>query len=161
MLSIKNKELLLDEYKSELSKTEATLEAMKKIKIKEQECKCPLCNSLVKPGDVTHNKVEDIEYVGEQLSKKIVGLEKLLSNEREKIYQIDANIEKDNYKKRIFLNALNEFKQNLEMPYLAEIESINSLIRDLQEQKNKLNSLYDMHNEMEANCRSLNECFLY
>ncbi len=158
-LSIKNKEMLLQDYHNELDEMYATLEAMKKIKIIEQKNKCPLCDSLI-ANDIQDNifdiDFDDVENVCTQLKKKIAGLEKTIINENEKVREIENEIEILTGKLLIFSNALDEYKKNIELPNLSEIETYNSLIRDLQNEKNKLNSLIEMHNEINKNTITLN-----
>lgn len=151
LLSIKNKEVLLDDYKSEISKMNATIEAMKKIKITEHENKCPLCNSMLEAENSPQESLEDVELVYEQLVKKIAGLEKVLETEQGKFKEIEEEIDKNKSRKSIFINAINEYRNNMQIPNLSEIESLNSLIRDLQNEKNKLNSLCDVHSDVNAN----------
>lgn len=155
LLSIKNKELLLAEYKDEHIKLEATVEAMKKIKIVDHKEQCPLCNSFVPLVQNEEEQCEDVERVVEQLKNKIETLERLSTNEKEKISQIDNELSTLYEKKQVYYNALDTYKNNIEIPFLSEIESINSIIRDFTTEKNKINSLIDIHNEMANNITNL------
>jgi hypothetical protein len=155
LLSIKNKEILLAEYKDEHIRLEATVEAMKKIKIVDHKEKCPLCNSFVPLMQDGEERCEDVEKVVEQLKNKIETLEKFSLNEKEKINHVDNELNILYEKKQVYHNALETYKNNIEIPFLSEIESINSIIRDFTTEKNKINSLMDIHNEMANNLINL------
>ena len=149
-LSVLNKQLLISEYQEEREKLEATLEAMKKIKITEQSEHCPLCNSVI---NVVYedNNVEDIEVAVNQINSKLKTLKKLLENDQYRISKYEQQLNTYNEKKEIYNNALSEYKNNIEVPLLSEIETYNSLIKDITEERNKINSLIDIHKEIEQN----------
>lgn len=154
-LSIKNKEILLIDYNEEKSKLMATLEAMKKIKIIEHSERCPLCHNVVSIKSDTEDNNEEIEKALNQLQDKIETLNDLISIDKDKVLKITNSLGKLYQKKKIYIMALNEYQDNLETPYLAEIESINSMIKDYTTEKNKINSLIDIHNEVKENLSNL------
>lgn len=149
-LSIKNKKELLKDYKEEQSQLYATLEAMKKIKKIEHSEKCPLCNNLIKVNEVTES-YEDIEDVLKNIKNKIEMLMSMIDIDEDKCNIIMQDYNKLNDKKQIYINALEKYQENIKIPYLSEIESINSMIRDYNIDKNKINSLIDIHNEIKEN----------
>lgn len=150
-LSIKNKEVLLTDYNYEHSRLLATLEAMKKIKIVEHSEKCPLCSSLISIKNEAETNNEDIEKAVQQIENKIETLKKLIVFDTEKVTKNLSYLGKLHEKKQIYINALTEYESNFEVPYLSEIESINSVVKDFIYEKNKINSLIDIHKEMEEN----------
>lgn len=154
-LSIKNKELLLNDYFEEKEKLEATLEAMKKIKISEQSERCPLCHTIIEVKEENYESNEDIEKALIQMEDKIDTLQNLLLIDHEKLTISKSKINRVNEKRKIYVAALNEYKNNMEVPYLSEIESINSLIKDITEERNKINSFIDIHNEIESNATQI------
>jgi hypothetical protein len=154
-LSIKNKESLLEDYNDEHTRLQATLEAMKKIKIMEHSEKCPLCSSLISVKSETEISNEDIEKAVRQIEDKIETLKKLILSDSDKIKTGVLELEKLTEKKQIYISALNEYQNNFEVPYLSEIESINSIIKDLITEKNKISSLIDFHREIKENSDKL------
>lgn len=154
-LSITNKELLLHDYLEEKGKLEATLEAMKKIKISEQSEICPLCHTIIEVKQENHESNEDIEKALNQMEDKIDTLQNLILVDSKKLTVDNSKINRINEKRKIYITALNEYKKNMEVPYLSEIESINSLIKDLTEERNKINSFIDIHNEIERNAAQI------
>ncbi|WXR60953.1 hypothetical protein WG909_11710 [Peptostreptococcaceae bacterium AGR-M142] len=156
-LLIKNKKLLLEDYSDEKEKLDATLEAMKKIKIAEQSERCPLCQTIIKVKQESFETNEDIERALNQIENKIETLQDLVSIDMEKMKDYKIEFNKMNEKRKIYIEALNEYKKNIEVPYLPEIESINLLIRDITEERNKVNSLIDIHNEMDKNTRDISK----
>lgn len=149
-LSVLNKQLLVTEYETEKEKLEATLEALKKIKITEHSEHCPLCNSIINVV-YEENNVEDVEVAINQLKTKMKTLQKLLRQDQQKIVECQQRLAEHDEKKMIYNNALNEYKSNIEVPFLSEIETYNSLIKDVTEERNKINSLIDIYKEIEEN----------
>lgn len=149
-LSVLNKQLLVSEYEKEKEKLEATLEALKKIKITEHSEYCPLCNNVINVV-YEENNVEDVEVAINQLNTKLITLQKLIKQDQYKIVEYGQQLEEYEEKKMIYNNALNEYKSNIEVPFLSEIETYNSLIKDVTEERNKINSLIDIHKEIEEN----------
>ncbi|WP_252223911.1 hypothetical protein [Clostridium sp. ZBS2] len=154
-LSIKNKEILLLDYYDEQSKLMATLEAMKKIKIIDHSERCPLCHTVVSVKNEIEDNNEDIEKALNQIRDKIETLKNLISVDSDKILRDSSELEKLHRKRQIYINALNEYQDNLDTPYLAEIEAMNSMIKDYILEKNKINSLIDIHNEVKENLSGL------
>ncbi len=149
-LSIKNKKELLKDYEEEQLKLYATLEAMKKLKKIDHSEKCPLCNNLIKVNEVTES-YEDIEDVLKNIKNKIEMLISMINIDEDKCNIIMQDYITLNDKKQIYMNALEKYQENIKIPYLSEIESINSMIRDYNIDKNKINSLIDIHNEIKEN----------
>lgn len=152
--SVLNKENLLIDYRREKAKLSATLEAMKKIKITERSESCPLCHSVILVNESVSN-CEDIEIALKTIDDKIKTLQMLLQEDNLILFKTSQEITKLNEKKQIYNSALEEYKKNMEVPYLSEIESYNSLIKDINEERNKLNSLIDIHYEKDANDKAI------
>ena len=149
-LSILNKKNLLNDYEIEREKLAATLEAIKKIKIKDHSEFCPLCHSIIEIVD-EENNCEDIEKALEQTIIKMQTLSELIEEDEIKLVKVEKENVKLIDKKMIYDTALQEYKSNMEVPYLSEIESFNSLIKDLTDEKNKLNTLIDIYHDIEMN----------
>lgn len=155
-LSMKNKEILLRDYKEEEMQLSATLQAMKKVKIVEHSERCPLCHSSIMiKGEDDKDNYEDVERAFIQIKDKIETLNDLSDNDYKKVLVIENEYEKLDKKKKIYISALEKYQENLNIPYLSEIESINSMIRDYNIEKNKINSLVDIHNEINENKKNL------
>lgn len=154
-LSMTNKEVLLQDYRDEHLKLMATLEAMKKIKISNHKERCPLCHTIVASDNNVEDSNEDIEKAINQLESKIETLQNLILLDKDKLLKNSYELERYNQKRMIYANAIEEYQENIDVPYLSEIESINSMIKDLTSEKNKINSLIDIHNEIEKNLSSL------
>ncbi len=150
-ISINNKNVLLEDYQEEYEKLVVTLEAMKKIKISNHKSQCPLCNSMVSVELAEEENCNDIENVVEQLKNKMTTLIKLSTEEKNNINQLEIELKNAYEKKDIYLNAMNEYKGNIDVPYLSEIESINSIIKAYTDDKHKITSLIDIHNDVNRN----------
>lgn len=153
-LSIINKQNLKEDYCEEKIKLTATLEAMKKIKISSHSERCPLCHSMVVVKEDVSSS-EDVEVALKQIEDKLETLEKLRVEEQQVLQRTQQEIVKIEEKKQIYQSALVEYKNNMEIPYLSEIESYNSLIKDITDERNKINSLIDIHHEVEIHVKAL------
>ncbi|CAK7082499.1 hypothetical protein [Tissierella sp.] len=153
--SIRNKEILLQDYFNEKEKLEATLEAIKKIKISEHSERCPLCHTVVEIKQENCETNEDIEKALNQIQDKIETLQNLIEVDSKKIVVERSDTSKISEKRKIYVTALNEYKKNMETPYLSEVESINSLIKDITEERNKINSFIDIHHEIDNNASKI------
>lgn len=153
-LSIMNKQSLKADYNEEKMKLTATLEAMKKIRISSQSERCPLCHSIVVVKEESSTN-EDVESALRQIEDKLETLEKFLDDEKQILIKEKQEVAKSEEKRQIYKSALKEYKRNMEVPYLSEIESYNSLIKDIMEEKNKINSLIDIHHEIEIHVKAL------
>ena len=153
-ISKRNKELLLEDYEKERAQLYATLEAMKKIKIIEQSERCPLCKHITKVKNSTEN-YEDIESILSNVKNKIDMLNHMICLDVDNINKVIQDYDKLKDKRQIYINALQSYEDNMNIPYLSEIESINSMIRDYNIDKNKINSLIDIHNEIIENDTNL------
>lgn len=160
-LSIKNKESLLEDYKEEHLRLLATLEAMKKIKIVAHSESCPLCASLISVKSDNEMNNEDIEKTVQQIENKMETLEELIIKDTERVKLFSSVVEKLFEKRQVYKNALNEYQNNFQVPYLSEIESINSIIKDFISEKNKISSLIDIHKEVDENKGKLNMLSIY
>jgi len=154
-LSLLNKKNLLQDYENEKDKLAATLEAMKKIKIKDHSEICPLCHSVIETIE-DESSSEDVEKALEQIKIKMQTLTELLEEDNVKLVKVEKGNSKLIDKKEIYDAGLLEYKSNMEVPYLSEIETYNSLIKDLTDEKNKLNTLIDIYHDIEMNKSSLN-----
>lgn len=153
-LSKRNKQLLLEDYKEEELQLSATLEAMKKIKKIDQSEKCPLCNHVIEVKNSSES-FEDIENVLNNVENKLSMLNDMMILDQDKIVVFNQEYAKLKEKRKIYINALDSYEENLKVPYLSEIESINSIIRDYNLEKNKINSLIDIHSDIKENNSNL------
>lgn len=157
-LSILNKEELIKDYKIEQEKLEATLEIMKKIKIKEHTTQCPLCQSLIEQEKKSDEvRSEDLEQAITNLGFKINMLVQLLDEEKCKLGIFEEANNKQIEKKSIYEEALRKYRENMELPSLAEIEALNVLIKNIRDERNKINSIIDIYHDVEINQKLLED----
>ncbi|WP_240492524.1 hypothetical protein [Pseudobacillus badius] len=136
-LSINSKKLLLEEYKVEQAEVNATLEINYKLVIPDQDIECPLCNSTVSTH--THEAVNQssmeaekmLHKVKKEITNKINLVTGLIGRELKNIEELDKLIERLSRKQEIFTEAITEFAKETDVPFLSQINSINSIINRL------------------------------
>ncbi|MDM5224569.1 hypothetical protein QUF86_28455 [Peribacillus sp. NJ11] len=135
-LSISSKRLLLKEYKVEQQEVEETLELNYKLVIPDQSIECPLCSSKVL--NHTHGQVhqsanteQTLFKVKKEITNKINLVTALIEHEMGKVEECDKQIARLSRKQVIFNEALSEFAKETDVPFLSQIDSINSIINKL------------------------------
>ncbi|WP_253805486.1 hypothetical protein [Fictibacillus arsenicus] len=135
-LSINSKKLLLEEYILEQAEVDATLEINYKLVIPDQNIECPLCHSTVSvhTHDLVHQSTDSekmLHKVKNEINNKISLVKSLITNELKNIEEIDRKIVRLSKKQGILNEAVGEFAKETDVPFLSQIDSINSLINRL------------------------------
>ncbi|HDX9619551.1 TPA: hypothetical protein ROY31_004636 [Bacillus thuringiensis] len=135
-ISIKSKQLLVEEYKVEEKEVDATLEINYKLVIPDQNIECPLCNSTVSThtNDEVHqntNTEKMLRKVKQEIINKIKLVTNLINDELKSVEEIELQIARLSRKQAIFNEAIVEFAKETDVPFLSQIDSINSLINRL------------------------------
>ncbi|PGZ57863.1 hypothetical protein COE58_24240 [Bacillus cereus] len=135
-ISIKSKQLLVEEYKVEEKEVDATLEINYKLVIPDQNIECPLCNSTVSTH--THDEVHQntntekmLRKVKQEIINKIKLVTNLINDELKSVEEIELQIARLSRKQAIFNEAIVEFAKETDVPFLSQVDSINSLINRL------------------------------
>ena len=152
-ISISSKRLLLEEYKIEQSEIEETLNINYKLIIPDQNIECPLCNSRV--SHHTHEQVHqdrDTEKMLHKVKREIVNKIKLVSNlidvEMSKIDEIEKEMARLSEKQSVFNEAISEFAKKTDVPFLSQIDSINSIINRLIKEQEMIKEGLRIHNKI-------------
>lgn len=132
-LSISAKRLLLKEYKVEQQEVEVTLELNYKLVTPDQSIECPLCSSKVL--NHTHGQVNQsantekmLFKVKKEITNKINLVLGLIDHEMSMVEEFDKKIARLSRKQVIFNEAIVEFAKETDVPFLSQIDSINSII---------------------------------
>ncbi|WP_079913051.1 hypothetical protein [Paenibacillus sp. 32352] len=134
LLSVNSKKLLKQEYEFERAETNATLELNYKLVIPEHNIECPLCNSAVPHHSHEQqgvNSVNTLNKIKNDLASKIKLVNSMIDNDIKMIEELDKNITRFKKKQEILNNAVAVFTKETEVPFLSQIESINSIVNKL------------------------------
>ncbi|MGC9934898.1 hypothetical protein [Priestia aryabhattai] len=147
-LAVDSKKKLLKEYEDELVEFKATKEALEILTIDEHPHSCPLCSSLLEGYSTDNYKRETIEDVIDQTNKKIDTL--LISKDTsiKKVNEIEQKIQLINEEYMIYEKALKEYENEIDAPYIADIELINNVIKQLSNEKENINEKIKLHNKI-------------
>lgn len=161
-LSIKSNKILLEEYDVEKKEIEATLEINYKLVISEQNIECPLCNSTVLPH--THETVEAtsdtekmLNKVKKEINNKIKLVTGLIDFEREKIEEINQQIKRLSRKQVIFDEAIVEFSKETNVPFLSQIDSLNSIVNRLEKEREIVKESLRIHRKIDEKNKEIIE----
>ncbi|TKI58152.1 hypothetical protein E8L90_23720 [Brevibacillus antibioticus] len=153
-LSVNSKKLLLEEYGIEQKEVEETLELNYKIVIPDQSIECPLCNSKV--SSHTHAQVHRnadtekmLHKVKREITNKINLVSSLIDSEMENIEDIDKEIARLSRKQIIFNEAISEFAKVTDVPFLSQIDSINSMINRLIKDREMVKEELRIHHKID------------
>lgn len=152
-LSVRSKEILIEEYLMELTEIEETIELNYKLIIPDQSVECPLCNSRVQ--NHIHNKVNSttaertLYKIRKQISSKINMVKDLIENERGQIEELDKEIGLLLKKQSVFNDALSEYSKKTDVPFLSQIDSINIIINRLTKNHESLKEGLRIHHKID------------
>ncbi|MGM0878644.1 MAG: hypothetical protein ACQEWV_29160 [Bacillota bacterium] len=135
-ISISSKRLLLREYKVEQQEIGETLELNYKLVIPDQSIECPLCSSKVlnhihEQEHRSANTEKTLLKVKKEITNKINLVTGLIDHEMGKVEECDKQIARLSRKQVIFNEALAEFAKETDVPFLSQIDSINSIMNRL------------------------------
>lgn len=162
-LSVGSKKILLEEYNIELQEIDETLELNYKLVIPEQNIECPLCNSKVTKhvNDGHVQQSEDAEKtlnkVQKELRNKIKLVTQLINREMEQIEEIDKQIADLSKKQSIFNEALVEFSKVTEVPFLSQIDSINTIVNRLTKDHEIVKEGLRIHHKIDEKKKHISE----
>lgn len=153
-MAIDSKKILLNEYNSEMNDINETLNINYQINIDNQTIECPLCNSKINQNlHEDFNKEENSERIlnriKNQISNKIKLVNELIKDEYKNIEELDKKISILSTKHSIFDGAIRKFSRKVDVPYLSQIESLNSIINSLEREKETLTEGLRIHNKIE------------
>ncbi|MDO4536192.1 MAG: hypothetical protein Q4B63_10350 [Clostridium perfringens] len=149
-MSVASKKLLLDDYIQEKKDIEATLEVNYKLTISNQIMKCPLCaseiHSQIQKSD--EQSQDTLKKVRKDIDSKIKLVNSLIEKDLDKLTDINSKIITLSNEKEIYNKAINKFLVNIEVPYLSEIDSINSIINSYNTKMESINECIKLHNKI-------------
>lgn len=148
LFSLNSKNNLLDDYNKELEEMIATKEAFFHYKYDHHEHHCPLCDSIIKMNFPIESQ-ESINQAINQLNKKMSTLTASIQQNENTLSQTNSYIEQIKGKKDIYDVAFKKFSENIETPFLAEIEVLNSFISSFQNNANLIKEFVRVHNKIE------------
>ena len=147
ILSIRSKSLLREEYEAELAETEATIEINYKLIIPNQYIECPLCQSSLPHS---HQEVNEntLGKIKKEITNKIKMITSMIENETNIVEEIDTKIKRWSKKQAIINSAIAEFVKETEVPFLSQLDSINSIINKLSREREIIKECLRMHNKI-------------
>ena len=148
VFSLNSKKNLLDDYIKELEEMIATKEAFFHYKYDQHEHHCPLCDSLINMSLPSESQ-ESINQAISQLNKKISTLAASIQQNESALNEANQYIEQVKNRKGIYDAAFKKFAENIETPFLAEIEVLNSFISSFQSDGNLIDEFLRVHKKIE------------
>ncbi len=157
--SINARKLLIVDYENERLETAATVEVNYKLQVKEQSLECPLCHSIVKSqfkkGE--HKSEKILQKIQKELSNKINLVKNTIDRDLKKIEEFDNEINRLQKEQLILDNAIVEYSKETTVPFLSQIDSINSIINSYNKDKEILNECMRVHRKIDEKKKSIAE----
>jgi hypothetical protein len=150
-LSISSKRFLLEEYEKEKSETEATLEINYLLNVENQKMECPLCHSTVNSHIHRENGPTEkvLNTVKRDIKNKMKLVNNLIEEDLAQIKEIDSKIISFKREQEILNNAIGEFAKKTSVPFLSEIDSINSIINSYYRKKEMVDECIRIHRKID------------
>lgn len=150
-MSIGSKRFLLEEYKKEKSETDVTVEINYRLIVEEQKIECPLCRSSVnshihqanKPAQQVLNKIQ------KEIKSKMNLVNDLIEKDLNRVNEIDRQVVHLKKEQEILNNAISEFNKKTSVPYLSQIDSINSIISSHIKKKEIIDECIRVHRKID------------
>jgi hypothetical protein len=146
--SLLNKKSLHEDYKKEIQELIATKEAMYKVHLDHQEYSCPLCSSTI-AMDVPATSVEAIEVVIKQLQTKLKNIEHAIQSNQTELAEKAERLKELLEQQEIYDTVLREFSKKTELPYISELEALNTYIKSFQEKEYVLAEIQRIYKKIE------------
>lgn len=136
VISLNSKKLLRQEYEAERTEIDATLEINYKLVIPDQKIECPLCNSAVPhqthvQGKQSLGSINTLNKIKNEISSKIKLVTNMINNDAKLIDGLNSKVVRLLKKQEILNNAISEFAKETNVPFLSQLDSINSIVNRL------------------------------
>lgn len=136
VISVSSKKILRQEYEAERTEIDATLEINYKLVIPDQKIECPLCSSAVPHHDHDQSKqslssVNTLNKIKNEISSKIKLVTSMIDTETKLIDELNTKIARLAKKQGILNDAISEFTKETNVPFLSQLDSINSIVNRL------------------------------
>lgn len=158
-ISIASKKILLNDYVNENKDIEATLEVNYKLTVDNQIIECPLCSSKV------HSRIQNcdkqsqgvLRNIQKDIDGKIKLVKSLIEKDLNEIKDIDIKINILNDEQAVYNKAINKFSVKTSVPYLDQIDSINSIINSYIKKMENVNECIRLHNKIDEKDKLIKE----
>jgi chromosome segregation ATPase len=150
-MSISSKRFLLKEYEKEKSETDVTLEINYRLVMKDQKIECPLCHSAVNSHIHQENNPNQKVLINIQrdIKNKMKLVKDLIEQDLNQMDEIDSKIISLKKEQEILNNAIGEFTKKTSVPYLSQIDSINSIINSHDKKKEIVDECIRIHRKID------------
>lgn len=157
ILAATSKESLLQSYDSEYRELTATKEAYEVLSVDNHTYKCPICSTELPYEAKTTYSIDSINDVILQVSHKRETIIQSIQSTNKKIESIQKDIAELEEEKSIYQKALNKYEEEVDAPYISEIEALNKLLRELQQERDKINECIKIFNKIDEKKLRINE----
>lgn len=148
-MELYSKEELLYKYKKESKELEATAEAYNLLPKKQHKYRCPVCsNEIIEDinSNINPQTINDSIMAIRSKENMLISLisqneEELETLERKRVY-----LKED---LQIFNRSLEKYKSNINLPYVSELEGVNSILLQLNDKLNRINENIKIFNRIE------------
>jgi len=149
--SLNSKKILIEEYQIEKAETDATLEINYRLVVTHQNIECPLCHSTVKSKIQSdkHKPEKILLKVQKEIENKINLVKGVIEKDLKKIEEIDGDISILHKEQSILENAISEYAKDTSVPFLSQIDSINSFINNFNKEKEIINECIRVHRKID------------
>lgn len=146
--SITGKENLLNNYVKDRVELEATVESLYKMKNCDHSLVCPICDSMVSNQESDPISIEILIKSIKKIDQRKRLVDELINTESDKINNLNKEKEELVQFRDILEKSTKEYKMNIDVPFMPEIETINQLIGTFNAKRNNILEAKKIHNKI-------------
>lgn len=146
--SIVGKKNLLNNYDKDRAELEATVESLYKMKNCDHSLVCPICDARVNNPESDPISIEILLKSIKKIKQRRKLVDELINVESEKINNLNKEKEELIQFRDILEKSTKEYKMNIDVPFMPEIETISQLIGTFNAKKNSILEAKKIHNKI-------------
>jgi hypothetical protein len=161
-ISLNSKKFLIEDYVTEQADINATLEVNYQLIIPDQQIECPLCNSTIAhevKDNVKHTITpeEKLRSINKEITNKIKLVSNLISSDNKNIDEINMKVARLAKKQAILNRAVAEFAKETDVPFLSQVDSINSIVNTLTKEQEMVKECIRIHRKIDEKIKHITD----
>ncbi|PRP55203.1 hypothetical protein ACRV5I_11250 [Bacillus halotolerans] len=158
-MSINSKKFLLEEYEKEKRETDVTMEINYHLLVEQQQIECPLCHSTVNShlhqDNIPTQKI--LNTIKKDINNKMKLVNNLIEAEMKRLEELDFKIKSFKSEQEILSKTISKFAKKTSVPFLSQIDGINSMINNLNKKKEIMEECIRIHRKMDEKNNLIND----
>ncbi|HGW3362543.1 TPA: hypothetical protein ACNIAK_002226 [Enterococcus faecalis] len=159
-MAISSNKLLINDYYNELHDIQVTVDINYQFTVDNHLLICPLCESKVKntfqeksPENIKLNHTRIIS----DIKNKIKLVEEIISKDQKRIDDLTKKMNAFIKRKAVYEEAIEEYMQDIDVPNLSELNSLNTQIGKLEKDREIYNECMRVHRKIDSHNKDIED----